>query len=212
LAGDSFWNKSTPSKESIMNMDNKELVLAHEKKFAAFLANEVLIKPKLSAWMIFIPFIFIFYFQDFSKYKQQRKEFLENWLLSRKKALNEAEEAVDEGRKLDTQPLADQANLKAKVTGKYESLLKVMATHYTLLLHAKGDTYEALIRSAYANHQGEYLFFVNQLTDAEKALNKALSPQLRKTAQGVGDTIKKIEKGSEKLRRLEINLIFAPAK
>jgi hypothetical protein len=50
-------------------MDNKELVLAHEKKFAALLANQVMVKPKLSAWMIFIPFIFIFYFQDFSKYK-----------------------------------------------------------------------------------------------------------------------------------------------
>jgi len=63
------------SKESTMNMDNKELVLAYEKKFAALLANEILVNPKLSAWMIFIPFIFIFYFQDFSAYKKQKKSF-----------------------------------------------------------------------------------------------------------------------------------------
>jgi len=200
------------SKESSTDMDNKELVLAHEKKFAALLANQVLVKPKLSAWMIFIPFIFIFYFQDFSAYKKQRKEFLTNWLLSRKKALNEAEEAIDQGRKPDTKLLADQANLKAKVTDKYHSLLKVMTTHYTLLLNAKGDTYGALVRSAYGTRQGDFLFFINQLTDAEKNLNKALVPQFRKTTQDVGSTIKKIEKGSDKLRRLEINEIFAPAK
>jgi len=191
-------------------MDNKELVLAHEKKFAALLANQILVKPKLSAWMIFIPFIFIFYFQDFSKYKQQRKEFLSNWLLSRKKALNEAEETVDYGRKPDTQSLADQADLKPKETDKYEHLLKVMVTHYISLLKAKGETYEALVRSAYGNRQGEYLYFMNQLTEAENALNKALLPGLRKTADDVGSIIKKIERGSDKLRRLEIKQLFAP--
>jgi len=193
-------------------MDNKELVLAHEKKFAALLANQVLVKPKLSVWMIFIPFIFIFYFQDFSKYKQQRKEFLVNWLLSRKKALNEAEAAIDEKRKPDTKVLADQADLKPKVVGKYEHLLKVMVTHYTALLKAGGETYDDLVRSAYENRQGEYLFFINQLTEAEQALNKALLPELRKNSQNVGATIKKIENASGKLRRSEINEIFAPAK
>jgi hypothetical protein len=193
-------------------MNNKELILEHDRKFAARLAAHVLVKPKLSVWMIFIPFIFIFYFQDFSKYKKQRKEFLDNWLLSRKKALNEAEEAIDEKRKPDTQRLALQANLKAKVTGKYDRFLAVMANHYTLLLTTGGDTYESLIRSAYRSRQGDFLFFINQLADAEKALNKALAPGLRRTSEGVGGTIKKIENGSDKLRRQEINKIFTPAK
>lgn len=189
-------------------MNNKELIMEYEKKFAARLANFVIVKPKLSVWMIFIPFIFIFYFQDFSKYKQQRKEFLENWFLSRKKALNEAEEAIDEGRKPDTACLANQADLKPKVADQYNRLLEVMVNHYTLLLKVKGDTYDALVRSAYGNRQGDFRFFINQLIDAEKALNKALVPQLRKTDEGVGATIKKIEKGSDKLRRQEVNEIF----
>ena len=193
-------------------MDKKELILAHEKKFAAILSGLVLVKPKLSAWMIFIPFIFIFYFQDFSKYKKQRKEFLENWLLSRKKALNEAEEAIDEGRKPNTQTIADQANLKAKVTGKYDAFLKVMANHYTLLLTARGESYEALVRSAYKGRQGEFLFFINQLTQAENQLNKALAPQLKKESEGVLATIKKIEKGSSKLRHDELKEIFSSIK
>ncbi|RLC24695.1 MAG: hypothetical protein DRH93_03900 [Deltaproteobacteria bacterium] len=193
-------------------VDNKPVILEQEKKFAARLAGLVLVKPKLSAWMIFIPFIFIFYFQDFSKYKKQRKEFMDNWLLSRKKALNEAEDAKDEGRKTDTQYLAKQANLKPKVTGKYNRLLEIMANHYTLLLNAGGDTYETLVRSAYKNRQGEFLFFINQVSDAEKALNKALAPGLRKTSEGVGSTIKKIEKGSEELRRQDVKKIFVSEK
>ena len=193
-------------------MDNKELILAHERQFAVRLASQVLVKPKLSAWMIFIPFIFIFYFQDFSAFKKQREFFLDNWLLSRKKALNEAEEALEQGRKPDTQRLADQANLNARAMDTYNSLLKVLVTHFTLLLNARGDTHEALVRSAYGNRQGDYLFFMNQLTDAENALNAALAPELCKTVEDVGPTIKKIECASEKLRRLEINEIFAPAK
>jgi hypothetical protein len=195
-----------------MDMNKKELILVNEKKFAAILAGQVLVKPKLSPWMIFIPFIFIFYFQDFSKYKKQRKEFLDNWLLSRKKALNEAEQAIDEKRKPDTQKIADQANLKARVSGKYDRLLKVMADHYSLLLNAKGDSYGDLVRFAYKNRQGDFLFFVNQLMDAEIALNKALVPQLSKTSQGVKSTIKKIEKASEKLRHLEVKQIFESVK
>ncbi len=190
-------------------MDNKEVIWTHEKKFAARLANKVLVKPKLSAWMIFIPFIFIFYFQDFSAYKKQRKAFLDNWLLSRKKALNEAEEAMEENRKPDTASLAREADLKPKVHPLYESLLTVMAAHYTRELNAQGDTYHALVRSAYGNQKGDFVFFINQLAHAEHALNQALMPQLRKTSENVGATIKKIEKNSERIRRLEINEIFA---
>ena len=193
-------------------MDNKELIINHEKKFAAILASHVLVKPKLSAWMIFIPFIFIFYFQDFSKYKKQRKEFLGNWFLSRKKALNEAEEAIDEGRKPDTQEIADQANIKVKITGKYERFLKVMADHYTLLLNAKGESYGALVKSAYKGSQGDFLFFINQMTEAENLLNKALTPQLKKVTDGVSATIKKIEKGSAKIRHDELKEIFSSVK
>ncbi len=191
-------------------MNNKEIVLANERTFAVLLANHVLAKPKLNSWMILIPFIFLFYFQDLSKYKQQRKDFVDNWLLSREKALDEAEKAIDEGRCPDTGTLARQANLKDKVTDKYDSLLDVMARHYTVLLNANGDTYEALVRSAYES-RGEFLHFINRLREAENSLNKALLPQLRKTAEDVDSTIEKIEKASENLRRLEIQEIFASA-
>jgi len=87
----------------------------------------------------------------------------------------------------------------------------VMVNHYILLLTVKKDTYQALVRSGYKNRQGDFLFYVNQVTDAEKALNTALLPQLRKTSEGVEAIIKKIEKGCETLRRQAVKDIFAPS-
>ncbi|MCP3943685.1 MAG: hypothetical protein GY710_19705 [Desulfobacteraceae bacterium] len=193
-------------------MDKKELILAYEIKFAQLLANQVLVKPKLSPWMIFIPFIFIFYFQDFSAYKKQRKEFLANWLLTRKKVLNEVKKSIDKGRKPDTWQLAAQVGLKAAAMDKYDELLKVMVTHYTLLLKAKGDTYGALVKSAYGNRRQDFIFLINRMTEAEKNLNRALVPTLCKTVKDLASTIKKIERGSDKVHRLEINKFFPSVK
>lgn len=188
-------------------METKEIILTHEKVFAAHLANAILEKPKLNAWMIFIPFIFVFYFQDLSKYKSQRKEFLENWLLSREKTLDEVAKARAENRAPGIDSLVDQADLGTKPKEKYRVLLKVMEKHYDRLLQAQGDSYETLARAAYTS-KGDYRFHINQLLDAEKALNKSLTPQLKKDNPDVTDTITRIEKNSEKLRRLEIDRIF----
>ena len=77
------------------------------------------------------------------------------------------------------------------------------------MLNAKGESYQALVRSAYRGRQGEFLFFINQLAEAENQLNKALAPQLKKESDGVSATIKKIEKGSAKLRQEELKEIFS---
>ncbi len=188
--------------------DNKSIILAHEKIFAATLANKILHKPKLSAWMIFIPFIFIFYFQDFSKYKKQRKEFIDNYLLSRKRALNEAERAIDENRKPDVDAVADRSELKEKPKVKYRELIAFLINHYVALLKASGETFEALVKSAYGKKKINYALFIHQLNTVEKNLNSALKPQLKKTQEGVGETIKKIENQSEKLRRQEIEAFY----
>lgn len=189
-------------------MDQKELILTYEREFAARLASQVITKPKLSAWMIFIPFIFIFYFQDFSKYKKQRKAFMDNWLMSRKRMLNETADALDENRIPDIDELSRAPDLPEKARKFYSALLTVLAGHYTRLLQADADTYPALVRSAYRGKKGDYLHFVNQLQDAEKALNKALAPQLKKTTPEAGQTISKIEARSDRIRRQEMNDFF----
>jgi len=185
-------------------MDQQELIQAYERGFAARLASQVLTKPRLNAWMIFIPFIFIFYFQDFSKYKKQRKAFIDNWMLSRKRMLNESVDALDEDRNPDVDGLCEVADLPEKAKKPYGRLLRVLADHYTGLLRAEAEDYPALVRSFYRGKKGDYLYFINQLLEAEKALNKALAPQLKKTNPEVGQTISKIETQADRIRRQEI--------
>ena len=186
----------------------KEIILAYERGFAARLASQVLKKPRLNAWMIFIPFIFIFYFQDLSTYKKQRKAFMENWLLSRKRMLNEAADALEGGRPPDIDRLSQAADLPEKGKQPYAGLLTVLAGHYTGLLRAEESRYEGLVRAAYQGKKGEYRYFVNQLGNAEKALNKALAPQMKKTDPNVSQTITRIETQTDRIRRQEIDLFF----
>lgn len=187
---------------------NKHLVLAYEKTFAARLARPVLNKPKLSSWMIFIPFIFVFYFQDLSKYKKNSRSFKDNYLLTRKKALEEAFLAIEEARKPETKPIANQAGLNGKSTEMYAQLLAVLTEHYAALLKSEGNTYEELVKSAYGSKKTNFMLFVNRLSQAEKQLNKALAPGLKKDGNGINDTIGKMEKFSEQLRREDIRSIY----
>jgi hypothetical protein len=187
----------------------KELILAQERKFAAQLGRLVLNKPQLSSWMIFIPFIFIFYIQDLMKYKKGRREFSSNYLLSREKALNEAIAVVTENRKPDTMALASQADLKENAIEKYGDLLAVLAGHYILILKAHGESYEDLVRSAHSNNGKAFLAFSDRLSSAEKSLNKALIPGFDQDSQGVKTTIKNMETCSERLRRAEAKQLFS---
>ncbi len=188
--------------------NTKDIIINHERKYAAQLGRLIMEKPKLSSLMIFIPFLFIFYIQDLLKYKKARKDFSINFLLSREKALQEAVEVLSEDRKPDTFAIAEQAGLPQKSAKKYADYLEVLTAHYACLLKGKGTDYEALIRSAYNNNKQNFENFINRLTQSEISLNKTLKPKLKKDQAGVTETIKKIENGNNKLRRAEIELIF----
>ena len=47
---------------------NRDLILAHERRFAGHVAGEVVDKPVLALWMILIPVFFVFYLQAFCFY------------------------------------------------------------------------------------------------------------------------------------------------
>lgn len=187
---------------------NKELILDYEKLFAENLAAEILEKPKVKIWMIIIPLLLIVHFTSLTKNKRQRKEFMDNYLISRRKALNEAEESLDENRKPDTDKLALQAGLKEKNTKEYSRFLSVLVDHYTKLLKGDGQTYGDLVKSVYGNSRTNYLLFLNLLEKSENSLNKSLKSQLRKKQDGIGETIRQIEQSSYKLKRLELEDIY----
>lgn len=192
------------------NIDKKqELILAQEKLFAARLGTQVLSKPPLHTWMILIPFLFLFFIQDLIKYKDGLKNFKDNYLLSRKKALLEAVSAIREDRSPDTSSLANQADLKGNAVALYANLLQVLAEHYVSLLRAEGESFQDLIQSAYGHKRSNFFLFIDQLTKTEKALNTVLLSQLSHDQEGVNSTIKKMETGSGMLHRADAELIFS---
>ena len=186
----------------------KKLILEQERKFAAQLCRHILHKPTLSSWMIFIPFIFVFYIQDLMKYKKGKQDYLENFLLTRNKALNEAEAALAEQRGVNTGSIAEQAELSSEAKEKYAEFMAALAAHYSILLQAEGETYEELLRSAYGRRKN-YQAYIDQLAKAEKALNKALYPGLEDSDEGVSEVVDSIERYSEKIRRADAKMVFA---
>lgn len=186
----------------------KKIIIAQERKFAAQLCRFILHKPKLSSWMIMIPFIFIFYIQDLMKYKKGKQVFMENFILTRNKALDEAEAALAEKRDIDTGVIAQQAELSTEAKEEYAGFMAVLANHYSALLQATGETYEELLKSAYGRNKN-YLAYIDQLGKAEKALNKALRPGLEVSNEGVADIVGSIERYSEKIRMADAKEVFA---
>lgn len=186
----------------------KKLIIAHERKFSAQLCVYILQKPTLSSWMIFIPFIFVFYIQDFLKYKNGKQAFMENFLSTRNKALDEAEAALAGQRSIDTGVIAQQAELSTEAREKYAEFMAVLAEHYSALLQATGETYDELLKSAYGRSKN-YLSYLEQLGKAEKVLNKALRPGLEESTEGVADVVGSIERYSEKIRLADAKEFFA---
>ena len=189
------------------NDEKKKYILDYERKFAAQLGRAIMDKPKLSSWMVLIPFIFIFYFQDLSKYRTGRQKFSESYLHSRTKALQEAEAVLAEHREPDTVVIAGQAEISAKARGEYGELLAALVDHYSSLLQADGDSYEELLQAAYGRKKN-YLVYLDQLATIEKDLNKALRPDLAESVEDVNDIVSSIEKHSVIIRRTDAKEFF----
>ena len=192
----------------ISTEEKAAFVVAQEEAFAQTLALQVLERPKLSIWMILIPIIFVYFFYQYQKFNNSRKAFCENYLISRKRALNEALEVIRTGRKPDINALAQQSKLPDQIRKKNADVLAVLVNHYIDLMRADGEDFQALVRRAYKNRTN-FLLFINQLNQAEKTLNSALEPHLAQTSGDVSDIIRLIDLHSEKIRREISEKIFA---
>lgn len=187
--------------------EKKDMILEKEMAFANAVSAVVIEKPTLSIWMILIPVIFVHFFYRLNKYSQGRKEFVEHFILTKKKALDEALTALESKRKPDANRLVQTANIPQGTSKTYIAWMKVLLDHYRDLLMSEGDSYESLIRSVYKNRTN-YLLFLNSLSKAEKAFDNVLKPHLNNETSGVNDIVKKIETCATDLRREEASKIF----
>ena len=185
----------------------KELILQRELAFANAVGAAVFEKPKVSFWMVLVPLLFLYFIYRMQRYKSGRMKFDEEFMTTRRRAMNLAFEAVEAGSRPDIDRIARESGLTEALEKPYASWLKVLVDFYMDLLAANGDSFESLVRSAYRNRTN-YLLTLNRLNTVEKEFYAAIKPQLAAT-EGAAAVIATIETQSHQLRRDLAENIFA---
>jgi hypothetical protein len=185
----------------------KELVLHRELLFANAIGGAVFEKPKVSFWMVLIPILFVYFLYRMQKYKNGRLKFDEEFMITRRRAMDVAFEAVATGGKPAVEKVAQASGLSDVLQEPYRSWVGVLVDYYMDLLAADGESFDSLVRSAYRS-RGNYLLVLNRLNTVEKEFYTVLRPQLSAT-EGAADIIATIETQSQRLRRDLAETIFA---
>jgi hypothetical protein len=187
--------------------EKKALILDYEERFAFDLSREVLESPKMSFWMILIPIFLLYHVYRVRRVVEGRKGFAKNYLITRKRALEESLSLVEKARNPNLQTLLRDSNLPEKAKGPFKELFLLLVDHYADLLRSHGHDVPSLIRSAYKSRTN-YLLFLNRLNKAEKALADILRPQTANAAADIDFIVKAMEIHSERLGRERAELIF----
>jgi len=185
----------------------KEFILARELAFANAVGAAVFEKPKVSFWMVLVPLLFLYFIYRMQRYKSGRMKFDEEFMTTRRRAMNLALEAVETGTRPDIDRIARESGLTEAHEKPYASWLKVLVDFYMDLLAANGDSFDSLVRSAYRNRTN-CLLTLNRLSTVEREFYAAVKPQLAAT-EGAAAVIATIETESQRLRRDLAENIFA---
>ena len=158
--------------------------------------------------MIRITLLFVCDMIVFKKCKEGWLVFADQYLMPRKRALDETVAALTADREPDPAPLVNVSDLPEAARQAYRDLLVILIENYRDLLQEEGETFNHLVRGAYAS-KTNYLLFLHRLSRAEKELDAALRPSLGDKDKDMDDVIKTIERCSEELRRNGAEEIFS---
>lgn len=184
----------------------RETILRQEMAFSNTIGSAVFEKPQVSFWMILVPFLFLYFIYRMQTYKTSRLQFDEEFMKARQQAMDAAFNAVVTGARPDMGEAVSHPGLTEPLREPYLAWMKALADYYMDLLAAKGDSFDALVRSAYRNRT-EYLLTLNRLNTVEREYYAALGPQLA-AAEGAADIVATIESQSQRLRRELAEQIF----
>ncbi|MFH0994923.1 MAG: NF038143 family protein [Pseudomonadota bacterium] len=184
----------------------KEIILRREMAFADAIGASVLDKPKVSYWMVFIPILFLYFIYRMQGYKSERLKFSEDFMITRRRAMDVALEAAATGGSPDIADVARNAGLSEPLLNPYVTWMKALVDYYLELLASEGGNFESIVRAAYSN-RSNFLLTLNRLNTIEKAFYTALKPHMEAT-EGAADIITKIESQSQELRRKLADHIF----
>lgn len=176
------------------------MILDHEERFAKTLASIVIERPPLSFWMILIPIIFVFFFMRCQRVINGRREFVQTYMLIRRRALDEAAASVEGKRNPDVGKLFGMSSAPPSTRAQFVSWMHALLEHYGDLVRSDGGDVQSLIRKAYGNRTN-YLLSQNRLNQTEKAFNAALKPHLKGVGEYVEETIDRIDAVTVSLRR-----------
>lgn len=188
--------------------EKKGRIFDHEKKMARLLALMVLDKPEPPFWASFIPMIFVFYAQKLKDYSQSLDDFVDNYLVSRRHALEAAAAAKIENSSVDARQLLEMAgNMPPPAKALYIEWITRLTEHYGLLLDADGDCHEKLVQDGYKN-KSSFLSSCHSLNETERAFNLALLPDVDGDSDDILDVIRKMNVGIVHLRQQDAEAIF----
>ncbi|MGE5311131.1 MAG: NF038143 family protein [Nitrospirota bacterium] len=185
----------------------REFVLGRELAFADAVGAAVFEKPKVSFWMVLLPILFVYFIFRMQKFRNSRKQFNEEFMITRRRAMEVALQAVEGGGEPDVAHTARESGLPEGLEKTYVAWVRALVDHYTDLLKAEGESFEDLVRSAYRNRT-DYLLSLNRLNAVEKEFYGALKPHLARSTEGVAEIISTIQEQSTRLRRDLAEVIF----
>ena len=186
---------------------NRDLILAEEKRFAAMISARVIDKPQLAVWMILIPVFFVFYFWQLKRYSDGRKTFAEKFMITRRRALDEALVSVEAGKGPDIETVVQASDIPDEIRKDYRRWVALLIDHYRDLIQAHGSSFPALVRSTYKSRTN-YLLFLNRLNQVEREFDAALKPHIAETTENANGIIKLMEESTGSLRRQIAEEIF----
>lgn len=189
--------------------ERKQQILEYEENLARRLARQVFEKPTPPIWMILIPIFFVFYGWKLKEYSNGLKTFVDNYLISRKRALELACDAVERKREPAIEDLMTAAGtLPEQARPLYRAWLTLQVEHYRNLLLAAGATVPERIRCHYRT-KANYLLVGNRLVSEENVFNAALLPDIDGDSEDIRFIAGRIERFAADLHRREVEEIFA---
>jgi hypothetical protein len=188
--------------------EKRDLILNREKQFCHQVSSEILDKPRLGIWMILIPIFCVFYFYQLKRYSEGRKEFAENFLITRERALNNVYTAVQEGMDVDVEKVVQAGDIPEHSREEYRNWLKLLTDHYLSLIRGRGQSFEELVKSAY-DSKGQYIQLTEELNRVEREFNSKLQPHLDLDNSEVREIITKIENATIRIRRRQVKEVFS---
>ena len=194
-------------------LETRHALIWHQEKIVAYDLAKVLIdKPRVTVWMIMLPLLFLFFIQDLKKYKAAIGNFVDNFLKNKKIALDLAFKAERGGLSLETMRTEWISEVQSTAVEQPELLetqtdeIAWLIDHYSRLLAADGNSYDALIKNAYSSFSA-YQHFIDTLLDLENAVIRAAF-KYNPPNENTRELVILMQNAIRKIRQKERNRVF----